>query len=331
VLSNSEETLEEALKQRGEDDRLTEDDVDAAFEDLEEDAPLRAYVNVKALLAADPDAEEALKIDWVNRIETLGFTADVVDDAVTLDYSLRTDPEGLTDDDLPLAAGDEAPQVFERSDDSAEIVFGLREPGRVIDFALKAAQAVDPAGFGQFEAGKEQIGRRLKIDVDRDVIDQLSGDVAAVATLDGKFGVRAAVTSPEEFRKTLDKVMDGLPKFADGVAITPPKRGDVFYGIATEDGQTYAVGVAEGSLVVANDPALAADVATRPLVDADGQEGAFVMAADAEQLANAALAEFGSGLQGLGGSLFTGPLGEVGSSAAASTDGIRGTLTLEID
>src|SRR5687768_703590 len=36
VLSNSEETLKQALAQRGEDDRLTEDDVEPAFEGLSE-------------------------------------------------------------------------------------------------------------------------------------------------------------------------------------------------------------------------------------------------------------------------------------------------------
>ncbi len=58
VLSNNEETLKNALQQRGEDDRLTEDDVEAAFEDLPEDAPVKAYANVKALLAAAPERGE---------------------------------------------------------------------------------------------------------------------------------------------------------------------------------------------------------------------------------------------------------------------------------
>ena len=64
-------------------------------------------MNVKALLAADPDAEEALKVKWVDHIETLGLSADATDDAVALDWSLRTDPEGLSDEDLPIASGSE--------------------------------------------------------------------------------------------------------------------------------------------------------------------------------------------------------------------------------
>jgi hypothetical protein len=66
-------------------------------------------------------------------------------------------------------------------------------------------------------------------------------------------------------------------------------------------------------------------------VDAEGQEGAFVGAADAEQLANAALARLAGGLEGLGGSLFTGPLGDLLTSATASTEGITGRLELKIE
>src|SRR5688572_16353737 len=114
VLSDDEETLKNALKQRGEDDRLTEEDVEAAFEELPEGAPVRVYANVAALLAAAPDAKEALKVKWVDHIETLGLSADATEDAISMDYFVRTDSEGLTDGDLPLAGGAEAPRVLER-------------------------------------------------------------------------------------------------------------------------------------------------------------------------------------------------------------------------
>ena len=331
VLSDEEETLENALKQRGEDDRLTEDDVEPAFEGLPEDAPARAYVNVKALLAADPDVKDALKIKWVDHIETLGIAGSVTEDEIAIDYRLATDPEGLTEEDLPLASGSGAPQVFEREDGSAEIVLGLRDPGRSIEFAQAAAEAVDPTGFGQFAAGKEQIGRRLGIDVDQDVIAQLSGNVAVVATLDQKFGLRAEVEDPAAFEKTLAKAMDGLPGFADGLTVTKPGRGEDLYGVATEDGRTYALGVSGDAFVLANDAKLAGEVATRPLESVDGAQGAFVATADAEQLANDVIAKFGGGLQGIGASLFTGPLGDIVSSASSSTEGITGRLSLEIE
>ncbi|HYH59958.1 MAG TPA: DUF3352 domain-containing protein [Thermoleophilaceae bacterium] len=331
VLSNSEETLNTALAQRGEDNRLTEEDVDAAFEELPGDAPLKVYVNVAALLEVDPDTQEALKVKWVESLETLGVSADVGEDEVAIDWFLRTDSSDLSDEDLPIATGSEAPQLLERAGDSAEIAVALREPAQVIDFALATLEAIDPATAAQFEAGKAGIGQRLGVDIDDDVLAQLTGDVAAVARIDGSFGTRLALEDGPAFQRTLAKIMVGLPRFADGVVVTRPKAGDRFYGVATSDGESFAVGVVGDSLVVANDPVFASDVATRDLVDAEGQEGALVAVADAEQLANAVLAQFAGGIEGLGGSLFTGPLGDLLSSTTAETDGVTGRLELKIE
>ncbi len=329
VLSDSEETLKDALAQRGEDDRLTEDDLDAAFEDLPEDAPIKAYANVKELLAASPDSEKALEVEWVDHIETFGLSADATDDGVALDWSVRTDPEGLADEDLPLASGSEAPQLLERDEGSAEIVLGLRDPAQIVNFALATAEVVDPAGFAEVESAKQQAGRRLGVDIDQDVIAQLTGDVSAVVSIDGKFGVRAELDDAAAFERTLAKIMDGLPEFSDDVTIA--KAGGRYYTLSTEDGKRYALGVAEEALIVASDLPTATQVASRPVVDAEGQEGAFVASADAEQLANAVLGMAAGGLQGLGGSLFTGPLGDLLTSASASTDGLTGRLELKIE
>jgi hypothetical protein len=331
VLSNSEGTLENALAQRGEDDRLTEDDVEPAFEDLPEDAPVKAYANVQALLGESPEAKDALKVEWVNHIETFGLSLDADDDALALDWSLRTDSEDLTDADLPLAGGSEAPQLLARDVGSAEVMLGLRDPSQVIDFGLAAAKVVDPAGYAEFENGKEAIGKQLGIDVDEDVLAQLTGNVAAVVSINGDFGARSELEDADAFEQTLAKVMDRLPKFADGVTVTKPKQGDSFYGVADQDGDSFAVGVADGSLIVANTAELASEVATRGLVDAEGQEGAVVASADAEQLVNAALAKFRGGIAGLGGSFVTGPLGELTQSVESSTEGLSGHLELNID
>ena len=331
VLSNDEATLDDALKQRGEDDRLTEDDVAPAFEDLPEGSPVRAYANVRALLEQSPDAKDALKVEWVDHLETLGLSLDAGDDALALDWSLTTDSEDLTDDDLPIASGSESPQLLARDEGSAEVVAGLHDPSQVIDFALAAAKVVDPAGYAEFESGKETIGKQLKVDVDEDVLAQLTGNAAAVVSIDGDFGLRSELEDPDAFKDTLAKIMDGLPEFADGVTVTQPRAGDSFYGVADQDGDSFAVGVADDSLIVANTAKLAAEVATRGLVDAEGQEGALVASADAEQLVNAALAKFRGGVAGLGGSLVTGPLGELSQSIESSTDGLSGHLELDID
>lgn len=327
VLSDDEQTLKDALARRGQDDRLTEDDLNPAFEGLPGDAPVRGYVNVKALLAADPSTAKARRVKWIDHLETAAFTADAAEDGVTVDFSAKTDPAGLTDDDLPIASGSDAPRLLERSD-GAEVAFALRDPSHVLNFAIGVAKAVDPAGYAQFEAGKKAAGRKLGVDIDRDVIAQLTGDLSGVATIDGHFGVRAELEDAKAFERTLAKIMKGLPELTGDLTV---KGGSPFYVLTASDGQTYAVGVDKGALIVADSTGLASDVASRKLVDSGGLEGAAVFRADAEKVANAALAKFAGGLQGLGGSLFTGPLGDLVESVSASPDGITGSLKLEID
>src|SRR6185503_12730383 len=107
--------------------------------------------------------------------------------------------------DLPIASGTDAPQLLERGDRGAEVAVSLRDPSQVVDFALAAAKVVNPAGYAQFETGKATIGRRLGIDVDDELLGQLTGDLAAVVTLDGNFGARAQLDDPDAFKGTLKK------------------------------------------------------------------------------------------------------------------------------
>jgi hypothetical protein len=89
-------------------------------------------------------------------------------------------------------------------------------------------------------------------------------------------------------------------------------------------------------LVVANDPARASQLAADEPVAVSGAKGSAVMSADAEQLVNTLLGQFGPALGlgdlgALGGALFTRPLGDLNGSLSASTDELRGKLTLAID
>ena len=67
-----------------------------------------------------------------------------------------------------------------------------------------------------------------------------------------------------------------------------------------------------------------------------GAKGSVVLSADAEQIVNTLLDQFGPALGlgdlgGLGGALFTRPLGDLNGSMSASTDELRGKFTLAID
>ena len=42
---------------------------------------------------------------------------------------MRTDPEGLSDEDLPIAAGDKSPPVLSRD---GEVGLGIRNPAQIV-------------------------------------------------------------------------------------------------------------------------------------------------------------------------------------------------------
>ena len=67
-----------------------------------------------------------------------------------------------------------------------------------------------------------------------------------------------------------------------------------------------------------------------------GAKGSVVMSANAEQIVSTLLGQFGpllglGDLGGIGGALFTRPLGDLNGFMSASADELRGKLTLAID
>ena len=268
----------------------------------------------------------------------MGLTASAQEDKLEVQMKLRTDPEGLSDEDLPFAAGDEAPPVLARD---GEVGLGIRNPAQIVRFAEAAGQALDPSGFGDYAQAKQTLDSRLDISIDDDLIGQLTGDLAASIAPDGGFGVRAEVERPEALARTLEKVADVLPSFAEGagfgsVTIDKPDGGEGVYTLAQADGDDIAFGVVDGVLVVADDADEAEELAAEEPQAVDGAQGAVVMRSDAEQLVNAVLEDFGpalglSGFSALGAQLFTDTFGELSGSMSAGTEGITGRVTLTFD
>ena len=338
VFAGSEELLDEALERADGDDHLDEDSFERALEGLPVGAAARVYADIEALLSSDPSTREAREVKWVAALRTLGMTVSAREGALELELNLRTDPEGLSDDDLPIAAGEEAPPVIARD---GEIGLGIRNLAQIVGFAEAAGQAVDPAGFGDYAQAKQALDARLDISIDDDLIGQLTGDVSASVALDGGFGLRAELEDPAAFERTLAKIADLLPSFAEGaglgaVTIEKPRGDDDFYVLALQDGDAVVFGVVDGVLVVANSAERAEELADEEPEPVDGAEGAVTMSSDAEQLANAAIDRFGDqfglgGFEALGAQLFTGPLQMLTGSLSASPDGLRGRVTLEIE
>ena len=337
VVAKDETELKRALERADGDDHFDEDSMGEALDGLPDSALARVYTDVEALLQSDPDTVAARKVKWIGALRTLGLTASARNDAVDIDFRLRTEGD-LSDEDLPIAPGDDAPPVIERE---GEVGLGIRDLAHIVRFAENAGQAVDPAGFGDYEQAKKTIDSQLGVSLDDDLVGQLTGDVSATVAIDGGFGVRAELKDPEAFRRTLAKVADVLPSFAEGagfgtVGLSKPKAGEDFYELAQPDGDAVIFGVVDDVLVVASDARRAGAIANEAPTAVDGAKGSVVVGADAEQLVNTLLGEFGPALGvpdlgGFGTGLLTRPLGDLNGYVKASTDELRGKFTLNVE
>lgn len=335
IVAGSRELLDAALEQRDADGSLTAETFEAGTEGLPEEALVRVYADVEQLIAADPDTEDAQKVEWVSALRTFGLSIGFEDDRANVDFRLATEGDDLTEEDLPIASGPESPKVIDSSD---EIGVGLRGPEQILAFAEAAGQAIDPAGFGDYSAGKQAIESRLDVSIEEDLFGQLEDDLSVSVGLDGTFGVRSRVADPAAFTRTLDKLGEALPDIAENAVGEPvgyakPKKGEDFYALATADGDSVVYGVVDGVFVLANDSRRASTLAEDETKGVEGAEGAVSMSAPAAELATQAISRFGeSGIGGaLGGSLFSEPLGELTGSVAAETDGVTGRFVLTFD
>ena len=177
------------------------------------------------------------------------------DDGIDVDFRLRTEGD-LSDADLPIAPGDEAPDVIKRE---GEVGLGIRDLAHIVKFAESAGQAVDPAGFGDYAKAKETIDKQLGVSLDDDLIGQLTGDVV-VEHLDRRQvrrarraegpAARSSARSPRW--RTCCRASPRAPGSAR-VGLSKPKGGEDFYALAQADGGAVVFGVVDDVLVVAND------------------------------------------------------------------------------
>jgi hypothetical protein len=337
VLADDEAQLKQALERADGDDHFDEDTFNESLDGLPEEALARVYVDVETLLKSDPGSADALKVKWVAALRALGLTVTAHDDSVDVDFRLPTEGD-LSDDDLPIAPGDDAPPVIKRE---GEIGFGIRDLAHIVKFAENAGQSIDPAGFGDYAQAKQTIDQQLGVSLDDDLVGQLTGNVSATLSLDGGFGVRGELKDPQAFERTLAKVADVLPSFAEGagfgtVTLSKPGAGEDFYELRQPSGGTVVFGVVDDVLVVASDRGRADELATAEPAEVPDAEGSVALSVDAGQLVNVLIQQFGDAfgipdLGVLGTGLITRPLGDLTGHASASTDELRGKLTLAID
>lgn len=335
VVSSDRGLLEDALARREADEGLDEADFDEATEGLGADPLIRAYADVQGLLQSDPDTAEARRIKWVSALRKLGITASAAGDRVDFRFRMATEPDGLSDEDVPIAPGDASPSIVERAGD---VDGSIRDPAHILAFAESAARAVDPGGFRDYAVGKRTLENSLGVDLEDDLLGQLEDDLSIGVDLDGSFGARAAVKDPAAFRRTLDRLGRVVPGIAERLAgepvdFAPPRGGRPFFAVTTREGEEIVVyGLVSGVFVIATDAERAGRLARERPRSLDGAKGAVAARADAARLVRTLIGTLDLGAAGsFGGRALSGPLGDATASISASREGLEGRLSVSLD
>jgi Protein of unknown function (DUF3352) len=329
VLAGSRALLEAALKRADGGDHLSESDFEAGLKGLPSDALARVYVNVQGLLSQSEGAKAARRIEWVDALRTLGLTVSAQKSSIDVEFNAVT-KGNLTNADLPFASGDEAAKVVKRK---GEIGVGLRNPSQLVAFFESALQAVDPHTFGDYEQGKRVIAAKLNLDIDKDLIAQLTGNLSVSATIAGDFAARADVKDPAAFTKTVDKVAKALPELGSTLGVEAVRRSGDLYEVRLSGGSSFFFGMAQNSLVVGSDAARAHAIAAAQPEAVPGASGSLVVSADAEGIARQILAKIAPqfGIPDAIVPVFARPFNELHGWVTTSTDGLKGKLSLTLD
>lgn len=355
VLAQDRDTLVAALEQRDSDGRLTQERFEEELPDASPDSLLRGYADVATL--ADffgldlnrPEIVRLRSIPWFAALQTVGVTASFPDDDhLVVDVALNTDGT-LTENDLPLATGEESPGVVQRT---GEIAAANRNQSRTTVFLLRAAKAVFPDS--RFVRAVEDLEDETGIDFENEILRQFDGPSASSLTFDGQdFAARSEVRDPDRLREQLRVLAPRLPELVQGleglrseglalllllapdaiastqpldeVQVELPQGPDDLYHVSglTGDGPSDVYfGLVGDVFVIGSDEERARAIADEPAQPVAEARGAAVARFDVREGTGVLLDRLGFGTEI--------EVGEVVGSVEASTDRLRATLRLEL-
>jgi hypothetical protein len=328
VFAETRERLEEALLQSSSGEGLTATTFDDALAGLPTDALIRVYADMPTLLESDPEAQQATDVAWVGALETFGLTASAAEEGLAVDMSITTNPEGLTDDQLPIAAGTEDPPPVVAEGDAVGI--GIRDPVQIANFIELAAEE---GGAEQIELIKLQISEQLGVDLEEDVINQLSGNASVSVGLQGEVGFRSELEDAAVVEDTLERISQRLPRASGvigaGFRLEPTSRGSSLYTLSRQGDTPVTIGVEDEVLVVAATPQQAEALAAGTPNAVPEAAGSVSLLADASTIAERAVAPFGAFLGDP--QAFVEPFDELTGSLEADTSGMRGHFLLTVE
>ncbi len=357
VVALTEGALEEALRRSDGGDGLEAEQLARSLDDLPADAPIRIHGDATSA-AGVPELRRFAGLPWVDALRSFGLALSAGEDELRLDAFLRTDGDGLDEDDLPLEAGEETPEVADRAD---VLAGGNRNQSRTTVFLLRAVRHAFPDS--RFVRDVEELERELGLDFEDEILRQFDGPSVSVVDPDGEgFAARSEVSDPDALREAMRALAPRLPRLIEdlealqpagmallfllapdapvtmqaltGVQIEEPETEDDLYrvtGLGGDGPDELHFGVVGDVFVIGSSGERARAISEVETVEADGARGAGVVRFTGDELREGTAGPFGLGPAScaeLG--IEERPCEELVASAEASLDGIRVRVRLKV-
>jgi hypothetical protein len=310
-----------ALDRHAHDAGITAAEYASETKGLPQSSLIEAFGSLSGVLS-QPSAAKAHQVPWVAAIRSYGAAISASSSGVTLQYRVDTTGGSLSSSQIPIAAGNTAPQLA----GTAPIVVGINDPAQIVTFALAAAQAASPASYAKFESRNAKLKKRTGVDL-QSLTSLLTGSLIVESDTHTTIG-RVTVSNPAKAVSALG-ALASAPKgtFKKGTTIT--KLGGGFYSV-NEPKTTLTVGVAGNQLVlgkasVAQDKAFAA----APASSASFAHGSVAFQIALADLLRSKLSS-ATGSAGLIAQTVLSHLGDITGWAAASASALTGSATLAI-
>jgi len=210
VVTETEAGLEQALAQRGEGDRLTEDVFSERLGTLPDEGIIRGSGDAQSVLEA-LGAEETASVPWIGALRSYGVVAQVEGRTLRVDASVTGDK--VAEPDLPVDPGPSSPRVLKNRPSVA-----TRDQAQTIEFALQVVRsAVPQAAFEQVTNDLEKrVGGSLS-----SLANQF-GEGMVAELQGGQTVTRSVVDDPAAAGKALKALRDEVPRLAQLRATTGP-------------------------------------------------------------------------------------------------------------
>lgn len=288
---------------------------------------IRAVANARAVVAP-----KAAGVKWVDALREGALALTVEPPGLKLRVHLATDPSRLTDADLPIAPGAEAPRP---APGTRPIYVALRDAGqsiRVFDGAKGQLELSFLNGVKRALATLDSVKGPLRT-FGRINVNALIGQLTGTTTITQEarpntFALRADMQDGGQLRKALNRLA-AIPDFALRLArvdLNVKRSGDAY--IITRSGKAIMkVAVLGNTLVIANDQ----QAGLRAIADRQPQQattqGALAAHADGAAVQDEIIRRFN--LPSLA-SIVLGGFGDLDASARAERTGLDLTVALAL-